>query len=498
MTLNYRSTRDPQAATLTASQAILQGLSPDGGLYVPTEAPVLDLPLADLPAMSYQEVAFRVLKAFLTDFTDEELRDCIAAAYNDTFDDAAIAPVSHHGDDYYLELFHGPTIAFKDLALQMLPHLMTVAAKKNHFSKETVILTATSGDTGKAAMAGFEDVAGTKIIVFYPNNGVSPIQERQMITQTGDNTYVVAINGNFDEAQTNVKEIFNDKAFAAQLAENGFQFSSANSINIGRLVPQVAYYFSAYGQLVATGQLQLGDTVNFSVPTGNFGDILAGFYAKQLGLPIHKLICASNDNNVLTDFFNTGVYNRKRPFKTTMSPSMDILVSSNLERLLFHALDDSASQTAEKMHALETAGQYSVSPEILTGLQTDFWAGYATAAADKQAISDVYHQTNFAIDPHTAVAKAAADQYRTAESDNRPMVIVSTASPYKFPNAVLAAIEDTPVTADGLAAVTQLHDLVGVPLPPAIKRLFDAEVRHHQTVPPGDMQHAIREILHII
>ena len=279
MTLLYRSTRGDAADALTASAAILQGLSPDGGLYVPTETPQLDLDLKQLPAMTYQEVATKVLKAFLTDFTDDEIRDCVNAAYDDKFDDPLIAPLSHHGNDYYLELFHGATIAFKDLALSILPHLMTTAAKKNHFKKEIVILTATSGDTGKAAMAGFADVPGTKIIVFYPSQGVSAIQKQQMITQVGENTYVVAINGNFDRAQTNVKEIFNDKKFQAQLEVRGFQFSSANSINIGRLVPQVAYYFYAYGQLVKQGAIKNGDTINFSVPTGNFGDILAGYYA---------------------------------------------------------------------------------------------------------------------------------------------------------------------------------------------------------------------------
>lgn len=497
MTLLYRSTRGTQADALTASAAILQGLSPDGGLYVPTQAPQLDLDLTQLPELSYQEVAFKVLKAFLTDFTDDEIRDCVNAAYDDKFDDPLIAPVSQHGDDFYLELFHGATIAFKDLALSILPHLMTTAAKKNHFNKEIVILTATSGDTGKAAMAGFADVPGTKIIVFYPSQGVSAIQKQQMITQVGENTYVVAINGNFDQAQTNVKTIFNDQDFLAELAENGYQFSSANSINIGRLVPQVAYYFYAYGQLVKQGAIKNGDKINFSVPTGNFGDILAGYYAKNLGLPVNQLICASNQNNVLTDFFETGYYDRVRPFFTTTSPSMDILVSSNLERLVFHATGDDADQTAAYMHDLETTGHYQIKPDELKQLQNTFSAGFATADADREAIAKVYQSTQFAIDPHTAIAKAVADAYREKTDDQHPMVIVSTASPYKFPNAVLTAIEGQEVAADGLAAVAQLQGHIHVPLPQAIQTLFDAQVRHTMMVQPDEMHQAITKILKI-
>lgn len=497
MTLLYRSTRGAKDNALTASQAILQGLSPDGGLYVPTEAPQLDLDLAQLPNLSYQDVAFKVLKAFLTDYTDDELRACVNAAYDDKFDDPQIAPVSHHGDDFYLELFHGSTIAFKDLALSILPHLMTTAAKKNNFNKEIVILTATSGDTGKAAMAGFADVEGTKIIVFYPNDGVSAIQKQQMITQVGENTYVVAINGNFDQAQTNVKEIFNDKAFMQQLADHDYQFSSANSINIGRLVPQVAYYFYAYGQLIKQGAIKNGDTINFSVPTGNFGDILAGYYAKQLGLPVNRLICASNQNNVLTDFFATGKYDRQRPFFTTTSPSMDILVSSNLERLIFHATGDNADQTAAYMHDLEANGSYQVTPEILAQLGATFSAGFASGNDDKQAIATVFDETKFAIDPHTAIAKAVADGYRQKTGDAHPMVIVSTASPYKFPNAVLTAIEDHNEDVDGLDAVQKLQGLINVPLPKAITTLFDAPVRHDMTVQPAEMPAAIAKILKI-
>ncbi|KRM77643.1 threonine synthase [Secundilactobacillus collinoides] len=497
MTLLYRSTRGKADNALTASAAILQGLSPDGGLYVPTEKPQLDLNLNDLPGLTYQQVAFNVLSAFLTDFNAEELKACVNAAYDDKFDDAAIAPVSHHGKDFYLELFHGPTIAFKDLALSILPHLMTTAAKKQHFDKQIVILTATSGDTGKAAMAGFADVADTQIIVFYPKQGVSAIQKQQMITQPGANTHVVAIDGNFDQAQTNVKEIFNDDAFKQEIAAKGYQFSSANSINIGRLVPQVAYYFYAYGQLIKQNAIKAGDKINFTVPTGNFGDILAGYYAKELGLPINRLICASNQNNVLTDFFETGYYDRVRPFFTTTSPSMDILVSSNLERLIFRAVGSDATQTSAYMHELESAGHYQVKPETLAFLKETFSAGSATGDADAQAIASVFKEDGFAIDPHTAVAKAVADQYRDATGDDTPMVIVSTASPYKFPNAVLSAIEGHDESADGLDAIAQLKDTINVPLPPTIQKLFDAPVRHNLAVNANEMKEAISKILKI-
>jgi threonine synthase len=339
MEILYQSTRDPLAKKVTASQAILQGLSPDGGLYVPTQIPIIETPLIELAKLSYQELAFKILKPYLNDFSTQELQTCLAAAYGNNFDNPAIAPLTEHAGAFYLELFHGPTIAFKDLALQLLPQLMITAAHKNQLEKEIVILTATSGDTGKAAMAGFADVPGTKIIVFYPKNGVSPVQEKQMLTQTGNNTFVLGIDGNFDQAQTNVKKIFNDQSFKQQLDLNGYQFSSANSINIGRLLPQIVYYFYAYSQLLTAGKIKAGDKINFSVPTGNFGDILAGYYAKQMGLPIKKLICASNKNHVLTDFFNSGTYDRKRPFYVTSSPSMDILVSSNLERLLYYLSD---------------------------------------------------------------------------------------------------------------------------------------------------------------
>lgn len=490
----YRSTRETASHTMTSSQAVLQGLTPDGGLFVPVELPRADFDFDQLATMSYQEVAYEVLKLFFTDYTPAELHACIDAAYGDQFDDPAIAPVKKHGEPYYLELFHGPTIAFKDLALQILPHLMTTAAKKNQLTSEVVILTATSGDTGKAAMAGFADVPQTKIIVFYPKDGVSAIQKQQMITQAGANTYVVAINGNFDEAQTKVKELLNDPDLHAQLAANQFQFSSANSINIGRLFPQVAYYVYAYAQLIKQGQIHNGDEVNFSVPTGNFGDILAGYYAKQLGTPIHKLVCASNRNNVLTDFFNTGTYNKNREFFLTSSPSMDILVSSNLERLVFYLTGSDPVATAKLMSDLKSTGHYTLTP-TMRAMVKDFWAGFVTENQDQKAIQHVYKAHHYTIDPHTAVATAVATQYREATKDKRPMVIVSTASPYKFPQAVLRAITGHPVDVDGLAAVDKLHDLIQTPIPATVENLRQATVKHDQVTDPATMGTTIKTIL---
>ena len=333
MEVLYNSTRSA-GAPVKASVAILKGLSDDGGLFVPDHIPALDKSLEQLSKMTYQEVAYEVMKLFLTDFTEEELKNCINKAYDEKFDTDVIAPLVEAKGAYYLELFHGATIAFKDMALSILPHLLITSAKKNQIQNEIVILTATSGDTGKAALAGFAEVEGTRIIVFYPKNGVSPIQEKQMVTQKGDNTFVVGIHGNFDDAQTGVKKIFSDKELAKEMAAKGFQFSSANSINIGRLVPQIVYYVYSYVQLLAEGKIGDGEAINVVVPTGNFGNILAAFYAKNMGLPIAKLICASNDNKVLYDFFSTGTYDRNREFMLTTSPSMDILISSNLERLI--------------------------------------------------------------------------------------------------------------------------------------------------------------------
>ena len=376
MELFYSSTRD-KAEKVTASQAILQGLAQDGGLFVPSYIPALSVDMDVLKDMSYQEIAYEVMSRFLTDFSEKELKDCIAAAYDEKFDTKEIAPLKKAGEAYYLELFHGATIAFKDMALSILPHLMTTAAKKNQASGEIVILTATSGDTGKAALAGFADVPGTRIIVFYPKNGVSSIQEKQMVTQKGANTYVVGIHGNFDDAQTGVKKLFGDRELNEELKEAGFRFSSANSINIGRLVPQIVYYVYAYAKLYGAGVLKKGEPMNVVVPTGNFGNILAAYYAKEMGVPIGKLICASNENKVLYDFFRTGSYDRNREFVLTTSPSMDILISSNLERLIYKIAGADDVKDAAFMKELSEKGTYTITPQMKEKL-ADFYGNYAS------------------------------------------------------------------------------------------------------------------------
>lgn len=411
MEILYRSTRSNAAAS--ASQAILKGLSDDGGLFVPERIPALDKTPEELSAMTYQEVAYEVMKLFLTDFTEEELKSCIASAYDSKFDTEVIAPLAEAGGAYYLELFHGKTIAFKDMALSILPHLMITSAKKNHADKEIVILTATSGDTGKAALAGFADVPGTKIIVFYPKNGVSPIQEKQMVTQKGDNTLVVGIHGNFDDAQTGVKRLFSDKELEKEMADGGYQFSSANSINIGRLVPQIVYYVYAYAQLLAEGKITAGEKINVAVPTGNFGNILAAFYAKNMGLPINKLICASNENKVLYDFFSTGEYDRNREFVLTSSPSMDILISSNLERLIYRIAGDDPVKTQALMKALSGEGKYEITPKMKEKLG-DFYGNFAKEDEAFGRIKALYEDTGYVIDTHTAVASAVYDKYKEA------------------------------------------------------------------------------------
>ena len=376
MELLYKSTRNADEK-VTASQAILKGLADGGGLFVPEEIPPLDTDLDDLAKMTYQETAYLVMSKFLTDFTEEELKSCIASAYDSKFDTEEIAPLVSAGGAYYLELFHGATIAFKDMALSILPHLLITAAKKNHVTNEIVILTATSGDTGKAALAGFADVKGTKIIVFYPKHGVSPIQEKQMVTQKGENTFVIGIHGNFDQAQSGVKKMFSDVSLAKTMGDAGYQFSSANSINIGRLVPQIVYYVYAYAKLYANGEIAKGERINITVPTGNFGNILAAFYAKQMGLPIAKLICASNENKVLYDFFSTGIYDKNREFMLTSSPSMDILISSNLERLIYRIAGNDAGKNAEFMKALVSDGRYEITETMKDQLK-DFYGNYAT------------------------------------------------------------------------------------------------------------------------
>ncbi len=461
--------------------AVLRGMSQDGGLYVPTQIPHLEMSLAELAQKGYREVAYEVLRIFLTDFTEEELRGCIEKAYDSKFDTEEPVVLRRGERADYLELYHGPTIAFKDMALTLLPHLLTAAAARNGEDREIVILTATSGDTGKAAMAGFADVPRTRIMVFYPKNGVSALQEKQMVTQKGANTRVIGIYGNFDDAQTAVKQIFLDKRMQEDLADKGYRFSSANSINIGRLVPQIVYYVYAYTRLLASGGVREGEKVNFSVPTGNFGNILAGWYARKIGVPINMLICASNSNKVLFDFFSTGYYDRKRDFLLTSSPSMDILVSSNLERLLYHASGDDTARTAAWMQALQEKGDYSVTGEVMDAM-SDFAAGWATDEETAREIRQVYEETGNVLDPHTAVGSYVYRKYAAQTGDRTRTVVVSTASPYKFETAVLDALgEDTAaIQAEGKGP-ERISELSGVPIPKAVLELRSAPVRHKIT-----------------
>ena len=436
MNLVYHSTRNSEE-TATASEAILKGLTSDGGLFVPDSIPKLNVSLEDLTQMSYQEIAYAVMKEFLTDFTEEELKTCINNAYDSKFDTEEIAVTKKVDGAYYLELFHGATIAFKDMALSILPHLLVTSARKNNVKNEIVILTATSGDTGKAALAGFADVPGTKIIVFYPKSGVSPIQEKQMVTQKGDNTYVIGIKGNFDDAQTGVKKMFSNKELAKVMNDNGFQFSSANSINIGRLVPQVVYYVKAYADLLKQGALKAGEPMNVVVPTGNFGNILASYYAKQMGIPIGKFVCASNKNKVLFDFFETGKYDRNREFYVTTSPSMDILISSNLERMIYRIAGNDAKQCAKFMAALTKDGEYVITDAMKAEL-SEFFGAFGSEEETAVKIKEVYDKEGYVMDTHTAVAAVAYDKYKAATGDDKtPTVIASTASPYKFTRSVM-------------------------------------------------------------
>lgn len=496
MEILYKSTRGNNNETVPASVAILKGLSDDGGLFVPTQIPALDTDVEALSKMTYQEVAFTVMSKFLTDFTEEELRHCIAHAYDEKFDTEAIAPLVKSDGAYYLELFHGATIAFKDMALSILPYLLTTAAKKNHAKNEIVILTATSGDTGKAAMAGFADVPGTKIIVFYPKDGVSPIQEKQMVTQKGDNTYVVSIHGNFDDAQTGVKKIFNDKKMTEELDQAGFQFSSANSINIGRLVPQIVYYVYAYATLYANGEIEKDEKINVVVPTGNFGNILAAFYAKHMGLPIDKLVCASNDNKVLFDFFRTGTYDKNREFVLTSSPSMDILISSNLERLIFRLAGNDAEKNQGFMDCLKTEGKYTITEEMQKELD-DFYGNYASEEETAETIKRIYGDTGYVIDTHTAVAAAVYEKYKAETKDTTKTVIASTASPYKFTRSVMEAIDKKYASMDDFELVDELSKISNTEVPKAIEEIRTAPVLHDTTVEAEAMPEIVKKILGI-
>ncbi|MBP5281695.1 MAG: threonine synthase [Lachnospiraceae bacterium] len=493
MEVLYHSTRS-NGEPVKASQAILKGLSDDGGLFVPDHVPALDKSLKELSAMSYQEVAYEVMKLFLTDFTEEELKNCIQKAYDKKFDTDVIAPLVEAQGAYFLELFHGSTIAFKDMALSILPHLLITSARKNQIKNEIVILTATSGDTGKAALAGFANVEGTRIIVFYPKNGVSPIQEKQMVTQKGANTLVVGIHGNFDDAQTGVKKIFSDKELAKEMNEKGFQFSSANSINIGRLVPQICYYVFSYVKLLAEGMIEDGEKINVVVPTGNFGNILAAFYAKNMGLPIDKLICASNENKVLFDFFSTGIYDRNREFMLTSSPSMDILISSNLERLIYRIAGNDADKTKELMAALSGQGKYEIDAQMKAGLES-FYGNYASEEETAKIIKKIYEDCGYVIDTHTAVAAAVYEKFVAETKDDKKTVIASTASPFKFTRSVMNAIDAKYDSMTDFALVDELSKIANVKVPNAIEEIRTAPVVHDKQCDVDKMQSVVREFL---
>jgi threonine synthase len=494
----YISTRGGQDR-VSAAEAIKAGIAADGGLFVPEIIPEVGKELlAALLTMDYQQRAVTILRQFLTDYTDAELAACVQAAYADKFDCPDIAPLKAVGNDnYILELWHGPTSAFKDMALQLLPQLLSKALSKINESAEIVILVATSGDTGKAALEGFKDIAQTKMIVFFPQQGVSEIQRLQMVSQDGSNVSVVAVKGNFDDAQTGVKQIFNDSQFNDQLAKQGFQLSSANSINWGRLVPQIVYYFSAYADMVRDGYLAMGQPVNFVVPTGNFGNILAGYYAKLMGLPVHRLICASNSNNVLTEFLRTGVYNRQRHFYKTLSPSMDILISSNLERLLYHITGGNTQQVQHWMNELNHTGSYNVGADYLAAIQEIFWAGWADDNETTAMMKTVYDRYQYVADPHTAVAWQISESYCQQTGDDTPRIIVSTASPFKFNDSVLKALNGADNLADKteFAMLRELAKISGYSVPIALAALEDAPVRHQLVCDIKDMQDVVKGIL---
>ena len=495
MSILYNSTRGGVTGK-TASEAILAGIASDGGLFVPDHFPKLDKSLKELAGMSYKETAYEVMKLFLTDYTEEELKACIDGAYDEKFDTPEIAPLAFADGAYYLELFHGKTIAFKDMALSILPYLMTTAAKKNHADNTIVILTATSGDTGKAALAGFADVPKTRIIVFYPKGGVSRVQELQMITQKGDNTAVIGIKGNFDDAQNGVKAMFGDREFNEKLAGAGFQFSSANSINIGRLIPQVVYYVYAYAKLLANDRIAEGEKINFTVPTGNFGNILAAYFAARIGIPTGKILCASNDNRVLTDFFETGVYDRKREFILTTSPSMDILISSNLERLIYLSCGNDPEKTKALMEELKEKGSYTV-----TGDMREYMSFIVPGCADQAAcaaeIKKVYDDTGYLMDTHTGVASAVYRAYREKTGDEAKTVIASTASPYKFSRAVVGAVKGDAYCEgkDDFTLIDEMEKLSGVQVPEAIEEIRRADIRHNRVCGREEMEKTVAEIL---
>ncbi len=486
--MKYHSTRN-KSKSLTGGEAIIKGISEDGGLFVPESIPKLP-ELENLLEMSYQEIAQMILGMYLTDFTSDEIKDAVEQAYDSKFESEEIVPLVVKGEAVFLELFHGPTFAFKDMALSILPYLLKTALKKTGIKEEIVILVATSGDTGKAALEGFKDVPGTKVIVFFPEDGVSPIQRKQMLTQEGDNTYVVRLNGNFDDAQNGVKKMFGDELFNQLLAENGFVLSSANSINIGRLIPQIIYYVYGYLKLIKEGVVKIGDSVNVAVPTGNFGNILAAYYAKEMGLPIAKLICASNDNRILTDFFQTGAYDRRRQLMTTSSPSMDILISSNLERFIYHTSGEDEQLIRDKMGELSNDGFYHyqsetdlVYPDMATEEEISYW------------IDHLHKTEDYIMDPHTAVAYCAYKKYSDQTKDHNVTMIASTASPYKFSDKVLKSLGEDSSGSDEFEKLGQLSKLMHNLVPSKLAELESLPVLHDHLCDPSNMKEVTLNLL---
>ncbi len=499
--MQYHSTRNNNIS-VSSAQAIKQGLSTEGGLFVPECFPKVELAeIVNLSKMSYNERAYFVLDKFLTDFSEEDLKNCITNAYTkEKFGTDAIAPVYKLNNKvYFLELWHGPTCAFKDMALQILPHFLTTSMRMTNEEKEIIILVATSGDTGKAALEGFKDVNGTRIIVFYPNNGVSEIQKLQMVTQRGNNVSVAAVEGNFDDAQNGVKKIFTDNEYKDLLDRNGFKLSSANSINWGRLVPQIVYYFSAYADLLASKEIEAGEEINVVVPTGNFGNILAAYYAKKMGLPIKKFICASNENNVLTDFIKTGIYDKTREFHTTISPSMDILISSNLERFLYDLSGNDDKAVTELMNKLNTEGKYEIPENIKALMQEIFDADCCDDKETMSAIKATFEESGYVIDTHTAVAKNVYDKYVARTGDTAKTVIASTASPFKFNQSVLIALDDYNAVAgkDEFELLAMLEEKSGMKVPESLAELKDRTPIFDTVVGKEDMASTVSDFLKV-
>jgi threonine synthase len=491
--LYYKSTRGDKKRVLS-TEAIIKGIADDGGLFVPETIPQINKDLYKLKSTDYKELAFLIMKEFLTDYRQNELKDCINRAYDSKFDTEIIAPLSKKTGVYFLELYHGPTLAFKDMALSLLPHLLKKAARKLNLNQEIVILTATSGDTGKAALQGFANVEGTKIIVFFPYKGVSKIQERQMLTQEGTNTYAIGLKGNFDDAQRGVKEIFEDLAFNKKIEEKNYIFSSANSINIGRLIPQIVYYFYAYLNMLDEGEIKNSEKINIVVPTGNFGDILAAYYAKEMGLPVNKLICASNENRVLVDFFKTGVYDKRRKLVMTISPSMDILVSSNLERLLWTIGEKDAQQVRKLMNSLRDKGFYQINSEMKKKLK-DFYGGFTPQEESRWCIKEIFEESKYLIDPHTAVAYAVYKKYVKETGDKTKTVIVATASPFKFTKSVMESIDSRYKKFNDFKLIEKMSDLAQIPIPSGIRDIEKMPIRHKMVCEKEEMRAKIAEIL---